>query len=227
MRKYRNEAITQKPNVIPVLIRSGWKNRDGSATFLPGFQGVSPVRVLGEEALEMFVNDGPRFQKLYGHVSDAESNKFLGLLQLAKAHQPGEYAAAKEAHKRLLGASSALVQALQTMLLESDPQGYLAREMSKGSQRVRLVLWYTPQRQLLPGLYCLDALAALYALAVARIATGHGLGACLVCGKPLIRWRTTRKTCSDKCKQKLYRQAHRQKNSRRSNHTKGERRTKQ
>lgn len=165
------------------------------------------MRVLGEEALELFVDDGPRFQQEYGRISDAESSRLLGLLQLAKASEPGENAASREAHLRLVNDSNPLVRKLQTILLKS-PQQHLAREMSKVSQRVRLVLWYTPQRQLLPGLYCPDALSALYALAVTRIATGHSFGACLACGKPLIRWRTTKKTCSNKCKQKLYRQKH-------------------
>ena len=204
MGNYRNNSVSPSGSV-PVLLQCGLDKADGTASFERGFAAVQPVRVIGDEAIDLFVENGPAFQAEYGSIRDQQSLKLLGLLQLAGALKSGDDVEKKAAYARLATYSDSPIRELHLAVLKNFPHPALAREVSAGTHRVRFVLWYTRKNELLPGLYCTDPVSALYALALARIAGGRGLGACLNCGFVLSRKRKTRKFCSNKCRQEMYR----------------------
>jgi hypothetical protein len=207
MKKYRYNTVLL-PKIIPVLIPSGSTGaREGVSTFLGRFERLAAkdVRVLDDAALNLFVEDGPAFQREFGGISEAQSSKFLGMLQLATAFQSSDPLAASEPRKRL--ATGHRLQGLLDIEM-SDPPVFLAKLSSKGAEAARLMLWYTPNGDLLPALFCRDVLTALYVLAIIQVAGGRGIGACLVCKRPLLRNRGTRKFCSDPCRQELFRRNH-------------------
>lgn len=204
MTNYRNTSVSASGNV-PVLLQCGLRKADGTASFERGFAAVQPVRVIGDAAIDLFVENGPAFKAEYGSIPDQQSVKLLGLLQLAGALKSGEEVEKRAAYQRLATAPGFLVRVLRLVELRRSPHRVLAREVSAGTDNVRFVLWYTRKKELLPGLYCKDPLSALYTLVLARIAGGRGIGACLNCGTVLGRKRKTRKFCSNKCRQEMYR----------------------
>jgi ribosomal protein L24E len=201
---YRNTSVSPSGSV-PVLLQCGLHKADGTASFKAGFAGLVPVRVVGDAAVDLFAENGPAFQAEYGSIPDKQSVRLLGLLQLAGALKSGDEVEKKAAYNRLATDPEPLVRELHLEELKKYPHRVLARDVSAGTRKVQFVLWYTRENEMVPGLYCEDSISALYALVLARIAGGRGLGACLNCGTVLRRKRKTRKFCSNKCRQEMYR----------------------
>jgi hypothetical protein len=201
MNNYRNATVSEA-RAVPVLLPCDRRKRDGFASFDEGFKGLRPVRVLEEAALDLFVTNGPKFFKEYGVIAHKDSTQVLGLLQLSRALKTHDQLEWNAACQHLATSTDQDIRLLTVGELIRQPGQVLARALSGGAARVRLVLWYKAGNELIPGLFCPDALAALYTLALVG---RRGLGACVICGKPLVRERWTRKTCSSKCRQTLYR----------------------
>lgn len=211
MRNYRFDTVElESVGTIPVLMACDRRKADGvvaHVTSVEEAKRLGCVRMVDLDALNLFVNDGFSFQKEYGLLSNSETKRLLGLLQLAEALKYRDEIAWKWACK---GLSQELEYRLfpKLRILERQPGVELARLLAEGLKDVQLVLWWRQEGRnlvILPGLRCPDVRSTLYTLALIRIAGGKGLGACLNCGKPLVRQRgMRRKTCSDKCRYEMY-----------------------
>lgn len=209
---------------IPILVTCPQKDLDGVALPLhfspPGpteqdrhrqveeFARLSRVREIGVEALALFADNWPAFKRKYGEISESDRSKLLGLLLLAKAISSKDARVLEWAIKRLATSPEVFVQSKE-YVLRKQPGTELAEGLASGVRGVEFILWWKEvgmTSTILPGLRCSDLRSALYTLAVMHIEGGEGLGACLVCGKPFMQRRKTRKTCSDKCRYTLHMQ---------------------
>lgn len=214
MYRYRNDSVTLEPvKTIPVLVACRDKGKaDGVVVHVQSVDEAQRlggvVRVIDQDALELFESDGRAFQREYGSVADADSYRLLGLLQLAQALATGDGIAWRSACERL-GQELGYKMFPDLRVLERQPGFELVRLLARGLKDVQLVLWWKEQGKdlvALPGLRCPDALSALYTLALIRIAGGKGVGACLNCGGAIVQSRGLRRRyCSNKCKMRWHR----------------------
>jgi len=223
MRRYRNGRVLLEPvRTIPLLIACDQRKLDG-VVLGEANPALGRVRVIDSAALDLFVRDGPAFQKEYGEVPRSESLKLLGLLQLAEAINSQDRLVWRWAIQNLAPTPDPEVQVRALIprrelvrlrmgprtTLERQPGLELGRLLAEGLRDVQLVLWWKEEGKytvIEPGLRCPDARSALYALALLRVSGGKGLGACLCCGKPLLVQRGMRRLyCSNKCKQAWHR----------------------
>jgi hypothetical protein len=171
---------------------------------------LARVRRLPREALQLFVEDGPRFAKEYGAISDQASVGLLGLLDLVIATKDRDVAALYRAGGRLPHAMfpqpGGMIDVIHDRI-ERDPGGLLADVLGRGIWGVRLVLWQRVRGENLtiqPGLLCPDVAKALYTLVLLQMGGGLGIQSCLQCGSWLVRQRLTRKFCSPACRYKHF-----------------------
>ena len=204
MKNYRwNSVELSGDREIPVIVACPQDQLEGivlTDVEPPESRRVREVKI---DDLDLFVSDGPAFQKRYGVVSDSESSLLLGLLLLIEALKHKNPTDLEAAIERLAVSPIKEFRELEKRSLSNDPGMNLGRLVAKGLRDVRLVLWCKDDgrnTEILPGLHCQDALSALHALVLMRLSGGKGLGACLNCGKFLPRKRRTRKFCSDLCR---------------------------
>jgi hypothetical protein len=223
MKIYGNAQVTLEPvKTIPLLIACARNKADGVVAFghssAEEARRLGCVRVIDEDALDLFVSDERAFVKEYGSIPATEGVRLLGLLQLVEALKTHDKTVWELALDRASYSPHKAIWDIQRPLLERQPGVELARLLAEGLTGVQLVLWWKEERRdvvILPGLRCPDARSALYALAWLRIAGGEGLGACLNCGKPLVtRRRMRRLYCSNKCKMAWHRSKKAHKKSR-------------
>lgn len=203
MRNYRDTS-----QALPVLIPCTPNKMQGFASFKPGLGGLKPVRTIGDDALDLFVNKGYAFQKEYGRVPGGEISYLMALLHLTEAVKTSDRRPLEWACGRLANDPDPKLRQLDVSEIKARPHQILSEKVTAGAGRVQLVLWYEKRRRgttFLPGIYCPDVLSALYALTLLRIVGGRGLAVCEICGKAFIRKRRTRRTCSDKCRQVKFR----------------------
>ncbi|KKK51925.1 hypothetical protein LCGC14_3110080, partial [marine sediment metagenome] len=216
MRNYRWNSVAADRvelgpiGTIPVLMACDRRKADGVVAHVSSVEEASQlgcVRVVDMDALELFASDGPAFQREYGRMPDHETLRLLGLLQLAEALKTRDNTDWEWARHRLASHPDPVFQNIKRSILGRQPGMELGRLLAEGLGKVQLVLWWKEEGRdlvILPGLRCPDVRSALYTLALVRIAGGKGLGACLNCGKPFVRQRGTRKTCSASCRYAMY-----------------------
>lgn len=205
---HRNDAASW-PREFPVLLESKhYGKSDGTASFLSGFNGLMPVRVLKEKDLALFVADTPKFEVEYGAIPTREREYLWSLLRLAGAVKARNQGEISEAFGQITAHMESPRREITLWELGKGARQFVSREISQGASKAQLVLWYRPRGYVIPGLFCPTLLSAVYTLALVTIAGGKGLGACQICGKPLVRKRGTRLTCAGKCRQKKYRLKH-------------------
>ena len=210
MNNYRwNSVEITSDRTIPLIIDCPQDKLEG--VVLGDVRALKSGRVLemGDGALELFVSNGPKFRTEYGPVSDDESSRLLGLLQLIDALKHRDKVALEAAIQRLAISPIPEIRQLAKRALLENPGWQLGNYLAGGLRDVQLVMWCKDNgkdTEILPGLYCRNATSALYALVSMRLSGGQGLGACLNCGKPLIRKRGTRKFCSDACRYAMFEQ---------------------
>jgi hypothetical protein len=210
MKSYRLNSVSFKATGnLPVLVACPRDKADGLVVVeAEGTTKRIPyVRLIDFDALKKFVEDPLKFQEEYGVVPDKTSLRILGFRQLAEALKTRDDDAYEFACRNLAKHS---VDPYQTLALRRQPSFELARFVAKGLRHVELVIWWREedldQVQVMDlGLRCPDTTAALYALAAMSIVGGgEGIGACLKCGKALVRQRRTKKFCSDKCRYDMH-----------------------
>ncbi len=208
MKHYRlNSVELNGDREIPVIVACPQSQLEGVVLTDLNPPESRRVREVKVDDLDLFVTNGPGFEKLYGAVSDSESSLLLGLLQLIEALKHKNPSDLEAASQRLAVSPIKEFREIERQALFNNPGMKLGRLVAKGLRDVRLVLWCKDDgrdTEILPGLHCQDATSALYALVLMRLSGGKGLGACLNCGKFLPRQRRTRKFCSDTCRYKYF-----------------------
>lgn len=208
MKSYRfNSVELRGDSQIPLIVACPQSKLEGVVLTEVHPPESGRVREMGAEALDIFTEDGPRFRELYGPISDGESSRLLGLLQLIDALRHHDKAALESSLLRLADSPIKEFREIEKRALLNNPGWHLGSFIAKGLRDVRLVLWAKDDgrdTEILPGLHCQDGTSALYALVLMRLSGGKGVGACLNCGKFLPRQRRTKKFCSDSCRYKHF-----------------------
>ena len=195
MKTYRLNSVELVPTGrLPILVACDRTKADGVAVHVAvEAQNLGCIREIDSRALALFVNNPKKFQREYGSVTEADRKRLLGLLLLMGAIKNKENATLESAISRL---ATGLVPDWDRKLLERQPGVELGRRLAEGIQGVEFMLWWKDDGNdsyILPGLRCPNTLAALYTLAALEMEGGKGLGACIVCGRPFVRQRGTRK----------------------------------
>jgi predicted nucleic acid-binding Zn ribbon protein len=198
--RYRDTNVT-KTEAFPVLLSCALGQHDGLVTLSPGFGGTRGVRVVPSSAFDLFQKNSRKFQEKYGSVPVAEDKRLRALIHVAQSVERGTPLDSAQC-RSLVTASDEGMRLQQFMTIRENPTRFLAKDLT---QRVvaRLVAWRKGNGRPLPGLLCVNAGSALYALALFHIAFGDvpGFGLCVICGKSFKRLRGGRKqTCSEKCR---------------------------
>ena len=208
MKRYRWNSVEIKPTGrIPVLVACAQSEADGVVVHVESEEEaikLGRVREINMGALRLFANDWPNFKRKYGEISDKDRSGLFGILLLGRALTDKDQRVFELAVGRIATGPFA---DLRRGVVQQQPGIELARELAKGLQGVKLVLWWKDDGKdttILPGLRCPDIRSALYTMAMFGIEGGAGIGACIVCGEPFVQVRKTRKTCSDKCRYVLH-----------------------
>jgi hypothetical protein len=213
MKSYRFNSVSfTSTGKIPLLVACPRNKADGhivvEAEGTPVSERLPYVRLIDSNALSIFVNDVPAFQREYGDISPRDCSRLLGLLRLSQGLKTSDRTAYKWAFEHLTNATASPEALFDQMALERQPEVELVKYLARGLRRVELVIWWKEvgRGQVFDvGLRCPDATAALYALAaISIVGGGGGIGACLRCGTAFVRQRRTRKFCSDKCRYDMH-----------------------
>jgi hypothetical protein len=143
-----------KTVTLPILIYAFNEKADGTSNFLPGFEGLRPVRVFR-------TTETPEFWKSVGGAGRTEFNAVVQLLQ---AINSGDRLAAKNASVQLAKTKSSELGKLVSEVaakFESYPQTQLDEAISERLKSARLVLWSSRGKPV-PAIFCPDNLAGIW-----------------------------------------------------------------
>jgi hypothetical protein len=185
-----------KTVTLPILIYAFNEKADGTSNFLPGFEGLRPVRVFR-------TTETPEFWKSVGGAGRTEFNAVVQLLQ---AINSGDRLAAKNASVQLAKTKSSELGKLVSEVaakFESYPQTQLDEAISERLKSARLVLWSSRGKPV-PAIFCPDNMTALFVSALLGRVSGRNLAVCPKCGAPFVQKRPNEKYCSIR-----HREAHR------------------
>ena len=207
-------ALTKSP--IAILVGAANKQRDGRSIF-PAAKVVRrrerkvlqsfEVRIIPSQRLSQFIDSGERdkFEKEFGQVSDSDRKELVYLIRLAAAISAGQGPSKIDLERLQLAASGRaegnwefehhlLTEAYET------PAYAMCKLLNRGIQNSRFIVWWVDRDQrLAPGLYCPDAVTALFALALVQVGETGALGVCSRCSNLFLTRRSSQVYCSSKC----------------------------
>ncbi len=213
MNPYRFNSVQLGPTgAIPLLVPCEPSQADGLVLPLRHHRLPKPaVRVIDLKALSLLRENRPAFERRYGSVPQAAMPQWWGVTLLTQALKDRNPKTWEMALQRLALDPWPELSKIKRRILEHQPGSELGQLFAEGLKGIEFVLWQREvgdDTEILPGLYCPNACAALYALAWFHYVEGAGAkgpGACPACGKIFTRKRSTRKFCSDSCRVAWYR----------------------
>jgi hypothetical protein len=183
------EAVTVT-EPIPLLIHCSPAERDGTTSFLVGFEGLRPVRILRDKDLHA----KSKFWQSIGK----QQQEIVAATQLVDALEKQDTLAARNAFASLAKSESALLQHLASEAPEKF-KSYLQIRLDQGiSERLKgahLVIWNFRGKRVL-AVYCPDNVTALYTKLLMNRVSGRGLAVCPKCGLPFVQKRPNQEYCS-------------------------------
>jgi hypothetical protein len=208
-------ALTKSP--IPILVLAVHKQRDGRSIFPVAklvrrrerkvFQGFD-VRIIPSKCLAQFIDSRERdkFEKEFGQVSDSDRKELVYLIGLAAAISAGQGSSKVDYLERLRLAASSRAEGNREFELHLLSEAYetpgyaICKLLNRGIQNSRFIVWWVDRDQrLAPGLYCPDAVTALFALALAQVGETGALAVCSRCSNQFLTRRSSQVYCSSKC----------------------------
>jgi hypothetical protein len=196
-----------KTVTVPILVRCAPDASEGTATSLPGFAGLHPVRPLRDEDLDRHTAIGLRNWKA---LSETERKRFCGVVTFMQAAQSGDEVAARRASEELDSLRKGEVRSLERILKQpfasfgrlpfSETSLSLSRVISSEIDSIAFVLWRR-SNEIVPALYCPTLLSAFYLRALLRSASAESLRICPKCGEPFLQTRPNQDYCSLRCRE--------------------------
>lgn len=188
-----------KTVTVPILIYASKESRDGTASFLPDFEGLRPVRILRDKDLTPT-------GEIWRSITKREQDELIATANLIRAVEKEDSLAARHACAALAGGKSPELRMIVLEVAEkvaAYPQTKLDETISERLKSARLVLWSYRGKPTL-ALFCPDRVTAFFARLLLSRVSGKGLVVCPQCGVPFVQKRPNQEYCSIQ-----HREAHR------------------
>lgn len=190
---------TYKTVTVPVLTYAFKQKRDGTATFLPDFEGLRPVRILRDEDIE-------QKREIWQSLPKEEREEWIATAKLITAVGKRDSLAAKKASIDLAGSKSPELRTIASEVADkitSYPQTQLDETISSRLKSAQLVVWNYQGKPTL-AIFCRNNVTALFVHLLLSRVSGRGVAVCPQCGIPFVTKRPNQDYCSIK-----HREAHR------------------
>ncbi|MFZ0278439.1 MAG: hypothetical protein WA254_03875 [Candidatus Sulfotelmatobacter sp.] len=190
---------TYKTVTVPIITYAFQQKRDGTASFLPDFKGLRPVRILRDKDLK-------QTGEIWQSITREQREEIIATANLISAIEKQDSLAAKKASIALAGSKSPELRKIVSEVADkiaSYPQTQLDETISARLKSAQLVVWNYHGKPTL-AIFCPSIVTALFAKLLLSRVSGKGLAVCPQCGIPFVTKRPNQDYCSIK-----HREAHR------------------
>jgi hypothetical protein len=188
-----------KTVTVPIITYTFKLRRDGTASFLPGFGGLRPVRLFRDE-------DMTTKGKIWKLLHEEQRKELIAATMLMGAIRKHDSLAAKKASADLAGSKSPELRRIASEVADkiaSYPQTQLDGLISARLKSAQLVVWNYEGKPTL-AIFCRSHVTAFFVKLLLSRVSGKGLAVCPQCGIPFMTKRPDQEYCSTK-----HREAHR------------------